>query len=77
MYNRNLFDNTIGKTWPAMTVDERRLSIPNGRNVVWIGSEVTAAVPSRLALGCLCSGSARRPPSPANTTLAPPSSAGR
>ena len=51
VYNRNLFDNTIGKTWPAMTVAERRLSIPNGRNVVWIGSEVTAAVPSRLAFG--------------------------
>ena len=51
VYNRNLFDNTIGKTWPAMTVAERRLSIPNGRNVVWIGSDVTAAVPSRLALG--------------------------
>ena len=51
VYNRNLFDNTIGKTWPAMTVDERRLSIPNGRKVVWVGSEVTAAVPLRLALG--------------------------
>jgi len=51
VYNRHLFDNTIGKTWPAMTVAERRLSIPNGRNVVWIGSGVTAAVPSRLAFG--------------------------
>jgi hypothetical protein len=51
VYNRNLFDNTIGKTWPAMTVAERQQSIPNGRNVVWIGSAVTAAVPSRLALG--------------------------
>ena len=51
VYNRNLFDNTIGKLWPAMTVAERQQSIPNGRNVVWIGSEVTAAVPSRLAFG--------------------------
>jgi hypothetical protein len=51
VYNRNLFDNTIGKTWPAMTVAERQQSIPNGRNVVWLGSNVTAAVPSRLALG--------------------------
>jgi hypothetical protein len=51
VYNRNLFDNTIGKTWPAMTVAERQQSIPNGRNVVWIGPTVTAAVPSRLALG--------------------------
>ena len=41
VYNRNLFDNTIGKTWPAMTVAERQQSIPNGRNVVWIGSKVT------------------------------------
>jgi hypothetical protein len=51
VYNRNLFDNTIGKTWPAMTVSERQQSIANGRNVVWIGSKVTAAVPSRLAFG--------------------------
>jgi hypothetical protein len=51
VYNRNLYDNTIGKTWPAMTVAERQQSIPNGRNVVWFGSTVTAAVPSRLALG--------------------------
>ena len=43
--------HAIGKTWPAMTVAERRLSIPNGRNVVSIGSKVTAAVPSRLAFG--------------------------
>lgn len=51
VYNRNLFDNTIGKSWPEMTTDERRASIPNGRNVVWTGANVTAAVPSRLALG--------------------------
>ncbi len=51
VYNRNLFDNTIGKSWPDMTLEERRASIPNGRNVVWIGANVTAAVPSRLALG--------------------------
>jgi hypothetical protein len=51
VYNRNLFDNTIGKSWPEMTTDERRASIPNGRNVVWTGALVTAAVPSRLALG--------------------------
>jgi hypothetical protein len=51
VYNRNLYDNTIGKTWPAMTVAERQQSIPNGRNVVWIGSAVTDAVPSRLAFG--------------------------
>src|SRR5688572_1360370 len=51
VYNRNLFDNTIGKSWPEMTTEERRASIPNGRNVVWTGASVTAAVPSRLALG--------------------------
>lgn len=51
VYNRNLFDNTIGKSWPDMTLEERRASIPNGRNVVWTGPNVTAAVPSRLALG--------------------------
>jgi hypothetical protein len=51
VYNRNLYDNTIGKTWPAMTVAERQQSIPNGRNVVWTGAHVTAVVPSRLALG--------------------------
>ena len=39
------------RSWPAMTVAERQQSIPNGRNVVWIGSKVTAAVPSRLAFG--------------------------
>jgi hypothetical protein len=51
VYNRNLFDNTIGKSWPEMTTPERQASIPNGRNVVWTGARVTAAVPSRLALG--------------------------
>jgi hypothetical protein len=51
VYNRNLFDNTIGKSWPEMTTAERRASIPNGRNVVWIGANVTSAVPSHLALG--------------------------
>ena len=51
VYNRNLFDNTIGKSWPEMTTAERRASIPNARNVVWTGAGVTAAVPSRLALG--------------------------
>ena len=62
VYNRNLFDNTIGKTWPAMTVAERRAvdserpqrgldRIPRSRRRFrrgWLS-------------GCLCSGSARRP----------------
>ncbi len=51
VYNRNLFDATIGKTRPEMTLEERRASIPNGRNVVWIGQHVTAAVPQELAFG--------------------------
>ncbi len=51
VYNRNLFDATIGKTWPEMTLQERQASIPNGRNVVWIGQYVTAAVPQVLAFG--------------------------
>ena len=51
VYNRNLFDTTIGKTWPEMTTDERRQSIPNGRKVVWVGPRVTTAVPQTLSFG--------------------------
>ena len=51
VYNRHLYDNTLRKTWPAMTDAERRFSIVNGRNVVWIGPRVTSAVPERLAFG--------------------------
>jgi hypothetical protein len=50
-YNRNLLDTTIGATWDVMTDAERQASAVNFNNVVWIGRNVTRAVPGTLALG--------------------------
>lgn len=51
IYNRHLLDTTTGRTWDAMTNAERLASSTNNWNVVWIGENVTAAVPHRLVLG--------------------------
>ncbi|HVG38718.1 MAG TPA: PA domain-containing protein, partial [Pyrinomonadaceae bacterium] len=51
IYTRYMFDNSIGKRWNVMTNAERKASAVNPRNVVWVGANVTAAVPSVLALG--------------------------
>ena len=65
VYANNLFDDTTGKLWSAMTNAERAASIINPRNVVWVGPKVTAAVPTTLAPG-----------TPLLSAIAPPSIAG-
>ena len=51
IYDRFLKDNTTGKLWPDMSNSERIASAINFRNLVWIGSQVTAAVPGVLSSG--------------------------
>jgi hypothetical protein len=51
IYNRQILDNTTGKTWDLMTNAERVASAVNNRRVVWTGREVTANVPNVLAKG--------------------------
>lgn len=51
IYDFFLRDNTTGKLWPNMTDAERQASAINFRNLVWIGSQVTASVPSVLSSG--------------------------
>ncbi|HEY0379572.1 MAG TPA: PA domain-containing protein [Pyrinomonadaceae bacterium] len=50
-YNRNLYDTTTNKAWPAMTNAERAASAINPRKVVWTGTQVTLDVPTVLSLG--------------------------
>ena len=51
IFDRFLRDNTTGKLWPDMTNSERMASAINFRNLVWIGAQVTATVPSVLTSG--------------------------
>lgn len=51
VYGRNILDTTTGKTWPIMTNAERVASAINSRRVVWIGPNVTNAVPTVLTQG--------------------------
>jgi len=51
IYNRQILDNTTGKTWDQMTNTERVASAINSRKVVWIGPEVTSFVPGVLSYG--------------------------
>jgi hypothetical protein len=51
VYDLFLKDNTTGKLWPNMTDSERVASAINSHNLVWIGSQVTASVPSVLSSG--------------------------
>ncbi len=48
VYDRFLFDNTTGKSWPAMTNAERQASAVNTNNLAWSGSHVTMDVPNVL-----------------------------
>ncbi|MEN9579205.1 MAG: hypothetical protein RJA70_2214 [Pseudomonadota bacterium] len=50
-YSVQLFDRTFGKSWDALTNDERATSALNLRNVVWLGPAVAAAAPGLLATG--------------------------
>ena len=45
IYDRYLFDNTTGKSWPQMTNAERVASAINTGNLVWVGPQVVADVP--------------------------------
>lgn len=51
IWDRYIYDGTIGKTWFDMTAAERRASAINPRRVAWIGGQVTDAVPGVLAPG--------------------------
>ena len=51
MYARNLLNASTSKTYPQMTNAERVAASTNSRNLVWVGSHVTEAVPEVLALG--------------------------
>ena len=51
IYDWFLRDNTTGKIWPNMTDSERVASAINVGNLVWIGSQVTSAVPGVLSSG--------------------------
>lgn len=51
VYMRHLLDAKSGLTWDMMTPEQRVASAKNGRNVVWTGANVTAAVPEVLSLG--------------------------
>lgn len=59
IYDMFLRDNTTGKLWPNMTDSERVASAINTGNLVWIGSQVTAAVPGVLSSGADGSNHAR------------------
>jgi hypothetical protein len=59
IYDQFLRDNTTGKLWPAMTDSERVNSAINTGNLVWVGSQVTSAVPGVLSFGADGSNHAR------------------
>ena len=59
IYDMFLRDNTTGKLWPNMTDSERVASAVNTGNLVWIGSQVTSAVPGVLSSGADGSNHAR------------------
>jgi len=51
VYARNLFDSILGLTWDQMSDAQRAASAIRSRRVAWLGSNVTAAVPSVLDPG--------------------------
>jgi hypothetical protein len=51
VYNSKLYDLTLGKTWNAMSNDERTASATRFARVVWSGPNVTAGAPSVLRFG--------------------------
>lgn len=48
IYDRYLYDNSTGKTWPQMTDSERVASAINTSHLVWNGPQVLADVPTVL-----------------------------
>jgi hypothetical protein len=65
IYARHTFDNTTNLFWDQMTQAQRQASAINFGNVVWVGANVSAGVPSVLIFG-----------SPEVRVLTPPSIAG-
>ncbi len=51
VYQRNLLDRTLNQTFDVMSQTDRRNSVIDPRNVVWVGNHVTNAVPNVLQLG--------------------------
>jgi hypothetical protein len=51
IYDRFLFDNTTGQTWPQMTDAERVASTINTNHLTWNGSQVTTDAASVLSSG--------------------------
>ena len=51
VYNRQIFDDTLQKTWDQMTDAERVASSINPRRVVFIGNNVSEALPGVLSQG--------------------------
>lgn len=51
IYDRFLFDNTTGKTWPQMTDAERVASTINTNHLTWNGSQVTTDAATVLSAG--------------------------
>jgi len=50
-FDHFLFDNTMNLSWTQMTAAQRAASALNEGNLVWIGPNVTSAVPAVLAQG--------------------------
>ncbi len=48
IYERNLFDRTLGLQWPAMTNGQRLTSSVNTGNLVWTGSAARTVAPTIL-----------------------------
>ena len=51
IWDHYLKDQTLGKTWVAMTNAERAFSATNNGKLVWTGAGVTTALPGVLSLG--------------------------
>jgi hypothetical protein len=51
VFDRFLFDNTVGLAWPSMTDAQRAASAISRRKLVWTGANVSSAVPIVLQLG--------------------------
>jgi hypothetical protein len=51
IFARHTFDNTTNLSWDQMTAAQRQASAINFGNVVWVGANVSAGVPSVLIFG--------------------------
>ncbi len=51
IYNRYMYDSTLGKTWDVMTDSERQASAVNTNKLSWIGPYVNTSAPLVLAKG--------------------------